>query len=167
MKIRVADDKDVEMLISTINDVVIVNSSYLGDNWFKKRILGNKSVYVLEDEGVGFIGLLVAYNKKYLGKVKLLDNKVINYILKKYPGDFYYLDFLAIKKSELNKGMEKILISSILDDAKKKMVYTGVNLNSDLSDEQYLKELDFFDFSTVEKIPNEENPEFEIYEKEA
>ncbi len=167
MKIRVFEDRDFEILISVIKDGFMINSFYQDEDWLKKRVSNNKNVYLLEDEEIGCIGFLVGYSKKLLEKMKLSDNKVVKHILKHYPGDFFYLDFLVIKNSEKNKGMEKILISSIMDDAKKKMVYSAIKLGSEIDNKHFLKELDFFDFGFVEKIPNEENPEFEIYEKEA
>lgn len=136
MRMRTASLDDLDQILHLINSDISDNNSKETnlvilqiDKNFLKQAIGSKEVYIpiLEGEDGKIIGVILAYEKSFISKVEFKKDKMIQKILKEIRYDFVYADKLVIDKTQLNKGYQKILLMSFLDDTKKKTIIKAIS----------------------------------------
>jgi len=146
MLLRLAEKDDLKQL------------KEIDKNISSKDILKNKHCYLLEEEKE-ILEIVIAYTKDLLKKIK--KDKLGKHITKKYLGDFFYFDRVVM--SERGKGMEKVLLTSFLDDVGEEIVMATVKHEPEKDHDKILL-LEFFDFKFQEDVKDNGNV-FGVYER--
>jgi len=123
-----------------------------------KEVLKNKHCYILEEDK-NILGVVVAYSKGLLKTHK--KDKLGQHVAKKYLGDFFYFDRIIMSKK--GKGMEKVLLTSFLDDVGEEIVMATVKHGPEKEHDK-LMILEFFDFKLQEEFKQGKET-FGVYER--
>lgn len=130
------------------------------------KLLKEKGIIsqVIESEEKNIIGVSLGYTKKLLQKSYFKQDKIIAHLLATIQYDFIFFDIFKVGKQEQNKGFERMLIYSFLDECKGKTIIAAIPEDGK---EELIKytQITFMRFDQIAQITIN-NANYLIYEKD-
>ncbi|MBT4605300.1 hypothetical protein HOC01_06690 [archaeon] len=162
MKFRQASSEDIKQIMTLLPNDIIDKSRFKNLN----KLLKEKGIIsqVIESEEKNIIGVSLGYTKKLLQKSYFKQDKIIAHLLATIQYDFIFFDIFKVGKQEQNKGFERMLIYSFLDECKGKTIIAAIPEDGK---EELIKytQITFMRFDQIAQITIN-NANYLIYEKD-
>jgi hypothetical protein len=162
VKFRQASSEDIKQIMTLLPNDIIDKSRFKNLN----KLLKEKGIIsqVIESEEKNIIGVSLGYTKKLLQKSYFKQDKIIAHLLATIQYDFIFFDIFKVGKQEQNKGFERMLIYSFLDECKGKTIIAAIPEDGK---EELIKytQITFMRFDQIAQITIN-NANYLIYEKD-